>query len=244
MSSWTKVKEEALIASKRHCCLCHEFKGLKIEVHHIVHRSEGGKDEFDNAIPLCFDCHGDMRSYDAKHPKGAKYSRGELKKRRDDLYLFLEKNPDYCNTKQCSKFTAESDDIAPNDKNIFAELLNLDRRNGIISYLRNKSFYSGIDVSRLDSIHDFKSSLDITPLYFCDTDMNSLLNDMFDKFSRLSRVLGQKLFYSRSSPNQYEIPKDRGEDAFYSDADQIQECAESAITAYDRLVKLGTQRGF
>jgi 5-methylcytosine-specific restriction endonuclease McrA len=58
------VREQALTACGRHCCICHKFSGLKMELHHIVHRSEGGQDTFENCIPLCFDCHGDMRSYD------------------------------------------------------------------------------------------------------------------------------------------------------------------------------------
>lgn len=65
-----KIKEEVLIASGRHCCICHKFCGTKIEIHHIKQESESGEDTFENAIALCFDCHADMRSYDFKHPKG------------------------------------------------------------------------------------------------------------------------------------------------------------------------------
>lgn len=86
MSSWDKVKEDVLIQCKRYCCLCEEYKGRDIEVHHIVQRADGGKDTFDNAIPLCFDCHSEVGSYNPTHPKGNRYKPGELKRIRDSFY--------------------------------------------------------------------------------------------------------------------------------------------------------------
>ena len=41
MSFPPKVREDALLSSGRYCCLCHKFCGLKIELHHVVHASEG-----------------------------------------------------------------------------------------------------------------------------------------------------------------------------------------------------------
>ena len=43
-------------------------------------------DDIDNLIPLCFDCHQRVGSYNPNHPKGTKYSVKELKSRRDDIY--------------------------------------------------------------------------------------------------------------------------------------------------------------
>ena len=93
MSFSPDVRERALVESGRHCCLCHKFCGLKIELHHVVQKAEGGQDTFDNCIPLCFDCHSDMRSYDHKHPKGTKYTPGELKKHRDLWYAKVSGSP-------------------------------------------------------------------------------------------------------------------------------------------------------
>jgi len=80
------IKEKVLVACGRHCCICHKFCGTKIEHHHIISKNEGGLNNFDNCIPLCFDCHADMRSYDYKHPKGTKYTPSELKQHRDRWY--------------------------------------------------------------------------------------------------------------------------------------------------------------
>ncbi len=81
-----KIKEKVLVASARRCCVCKGFAGRNIEVHHIVHKNEGGEDTFENAIPLCFNCHADAGHYNPKHPRGIKYSPSELRKHRDSWY--------------------------------------------------------------------------------------------------------------------------------------------------------------
>jgi len=38
-------------------CKLQDKSGIKLEVHHIIPIYKGGKDELDNLITLCFDCH-------------------------------------------------------------------------------------------------------------------------------------------------------------------------------------------
>jgi hypothetical protein len=78
-----EVKEEALVKSGRRCCVCREFKGIGIEIHHIDPEAQGGADTLENAIALCFDCHCAAGHYNADHPRGSKYSPRELKRHRD-----------------------------------------------------------------------------------------------------------------------------------------------------------------
>ncbi len=80
------IKERAFVASARRCCVCKEFKGRNIEIHHIIQASEGGEDSFENGIPLCFDCHANAGHYNSKHPRGSKFSSEELRKHRDNWY--------------------------------------------------------------------------------------------------------------------------------------------------------------
>lgn len=68
-----------LVQCHRRCCLCHKFCGTKIEIHHIKHKSEGGNDTIENAIPLCFECHAEVALYNPSHPKGRKFTAQELK---------------------------------------------------------------------------------------------------------------------------------------------------------------------
>jgi len=87
-----EIKIDALVSAARHCCVCHRYKGVKVEVHHIFPFSEGGTDEPDNAIVLCFDCHSDAGHYSSNHPRGTKFSPEELKSARDKWYLNVKLN--------------------------------------------------------------------------------------------------------------------------------------------------------
>lgn len=86
MSFSDKIKLEVMLACKRHCCLCEKFFGTHIEIHHIKQQADGGENTFDNAIPLCFECHARVREYNPHHPKGTKYTEKELKIIRDEFY--------------------------------------------------------------------------------------------------------------------------------------------------------------
>lgn len=81
-----EIKRKALVACGRTCCICHKFCGNNMEVHHIRARKDGGEDTFENAIPLCFNCHAEVRQYDVKHPKGIKFTEKELIAHRDNWY--------------------------------------------------------------------------------------------------------------------------------------------------------------
>lgn len=81
-----KISDKVLVDCKRSCAICHKFCGTKIEIHHIKPVSEGGADSYENCIPLCFDCHSDVQSYNEKHPKGKKYTESELIKHRTAWY--------------------------------------------------------------------------------------------------------------------------------------------------------------
>lgn len=75
-------KIKALLWCARHCCLCGKAAGVSIEVAHL----KLGDSSFDNAIPLCFDCHGATGHYSRDHPRGVKYRVRELKPRREQIY--------------------------------------------------------------------------------------------------------------------------------------------------------------
>jgi len=84
-----EVSEELLVKADRRCCLCHKHAGQKIEIHHILQPQEGGTDEAENGIPLCFDCHYDVKAYNDSHPRGRKYRPSELRKLRDQWFALV-----------------------------------------------------------------------------------------------------------------------------------------------------------
>lgn len=82
----TSVADEVLVRCSRRCCLCGEYVGQKIELHHIKQVADGGDDSVDNCIPLCFNCHAEVKAYNNLHPKGRKFTEKELKGHRDKCY--------------------------------------------------------------------------------------------------------------------------------------------------------------
>ena len=80
-----KDKIKILLWCDRHCCLCDKRCGTDIVIHHIKREGENLSD-IDNAIPLCLECHGKIKSYDPKHRWGTKYKIKEIKARRDQIY--------------------------------------------------------------------------------------------------------------------------------------------------------------
>ena len=122
-----EIRTQALVAAARHCCVCHRYKGVKVEVHHIVAQAQGGSDDFDNAITLCFDCHTDAGHYNPNHPRGTKFSRKELREHRDTWHKIVQEHriqsPEgtdllYCRYLICRNFEAFREISVGNFQNI------------------------------------------------------------------------------------------------------------------------------
>jgi len=80
-------KIKILLWCERHCCLCEKQCDTNIIIHHIEQKgSREVLSNIDNAIPLCYDCHGRIRSYNPKHAVGTAYRNTEIKTRRDQIY--------------------------------------------------------------------------------------------------------------------------------------------------------------
>jgi hypothetical protein len=87
----TKV-DQLLVKCHRRCCICHRFCGTKIEIDHLDPRAKSNDDSIENAIPVCFECHAEIHSYNDEHPRGRKFRPDELRQHRDQwLKLCVEK---------------------------------------------------------------------------------------------------------------------------------------------------------
>ena len=71
-----KVKEKAFFR----CCRC---QSIGIDVHHIIPEKDQGTSDFDNAAPLCQNCHAQFGDNPSK--------RKEIKQMRDFWYKMCEK---------------------------------------------------------------------------------------------------------------------------------------------------------
>lgn len=88
------VRDEALVKSHRRCCVCHEFGGRSVNVHHITQEANGGPNTIDNAICLCLRCHAEAGHFNPRHPMGTKYSPDELSQHRDQWWAHCKSHPD------------------------------------------------------------------------------------------------------------------------------------------------------
>jgi hypothetical protein len=82
-----------LVACHRRCCICHRFCGVKIETDHIRPTVDGGDDSIANAIPVCFDCHAEIHSYNDKHTRGRKFTAEELAKHKEQWLKLCSDHP-------------------------------------------------------------------------------------------------------------------------------------------------------
>lgn len=82
------VREEdrvkLLLWCARHCCFCGKQCTTNMQIHHIDGRKSNN--DLDNLIPVCLDCHGELKRYNSGHPVGTQYRYREIKKRRDQIY--------------------------------------------------------------------------------------------------------------------------------------------------------------
>jgi hypothetical protein len=86
--------DELLTACHRRCCICHRFCGVKIETDHIVQKADEGPDTIDNAIPVCFECHAEIHSYNDQHPRGRKFRPEELRLQKEQWLEICRATPE------------------------------------------------------------------------------------------------------------------------------------------------------
>jgi len=89
-----KEVSHLLAECHRRCCICHRFCGVKMETDHIVPKDDDGKDDIENAIPVCFECHAEIHSYNDKHPRGRKFTSDELSQHKEQWLNHCKNHPE------------------------------------------------------------------------------------------------------------------------------------------------------
>lgn len=230
--SWSrKVKEDALVACGRYCCICHKFCGIKIELHHIIPQVDGGENTFENCIPLCFDCHADMSSYDFNHPKGTKYSTNELNKHRENWY----------ETRKIS-LISQSNKYLEVDKILYDKLIELLPWNGSISFVRQNNFAGfSFSVNKLNNLYDFCQECENPAFEFIDIEMEDKRKYLLEKIEEFLTIIGHETFpvFGKIEvnivPPEWEI--EQGE-RFRKVFNGLHTLAEKICECYDSLVKI------
>jgi hypothetical protein len=86
--------DELLTACHRRCCICHRFCGVKMETDHMQPTANGGTNDIINAIPVCFECHAEIHSYNVQHPRGRKFRPEELRLHKEQWLMICRTKPE------------------------------------------------------------------------------------------------------------------------------------------------------
>lgn len=65
------VKQAVLARDEYKCQIC-QSKNDKLQIHHIIHKSDGGSDRMDNLVSLCNNCHEKVHSGELRFDKKVK----------------------------------------------------------------------------------------------------------------------------------------------------------------------------
>lgn len=93
MSFNERDADKLLVECHRRCCVCHRLCGIKMELDHIDQRADGGSDDIDNAISVCFECHAEIHWYNKNHPRGRKFRPNELRLHKKQWLDICKVNP-------------------------------------------------------------------------------------------------------------------------------------------------------
>lgn len=224
-----------MVASGRHCCLCHKFCGIKIEIHHIKPRAEGGPDTLQNAIPLCFDCHADMRTYDAKHPKGTKYTEAELTRFRDNWFEKV----------KGSTGVQSGNEVAETDKLIYQKLLSSLPWEGSLSFISTNNF-AGFSFSK-DSLNDLYAydHLCSNPNFeFLDSDLEGAKANLLNHINYFTSLIGQNTFPTNNSGYNHVPPEWETQNPEHFDevVNKIHNAATAICNSYRDLTRVATRK--
>jgi hypothetical protein len=169
------VAEKVLVDCGRCCAICHKFCGTKIELHHIKQAADSGADTYENCIPLCFDCHAEVKAYNPKHPKGKKYTESELVAHRDKWY-------------EKQQFSIAT--IPINDKKVASDISVLTEVKTILSdknvpFLFHYDYYVEFDRKTIESLEVYVDKCYNPEFEFFDADMEAHKARLLERIKEL-----------------------------------------------------------
>jgi HNH endonuclease len=233
------VAEKALLDCGRCCCICHKFCGFKIELHHIIQKSEKGEDSYDNCIPLCLDCHAEVKAYDPKHPKGRKYTESELMEHKSRWY---EKLKNAC-------FLLVHPECIELDRKLFLKIRAiLPATGGSITFIRNHIYTDPWLLEVHDDLNKYRLHCQNPNFEFIDLDLEirrCQLTESIEKFKTILSTVGfttdnwtEEYRYMAVYPDiKYSKP-----DIYYQATDDVHLSADKLCSAYDDLIRLGRRK--
>lgn len=206
-----------------------------MELHHIDESAAGGANTYENCIPLCFDCHADMKSYDHKHPKGTKYTPNELKIHRDRWYAKVSESGAY-------QGSANHRDL---DQSSFERLQKLLPWSPSMKWLKEFPFTMPFDRTKLDPFHDFDQERTDPSFEFIDADLERQLCNLKKVVREFLVAVAGNTFPVQGVAELNEVPSEWQDDA----PDRYDETvrllgghADKVCNDYDSLVRTARRK--
>lgn len=219
-----------------------------MELHHIHQLADGGEDSFENCIPLCFDCHGDMGKADPHHPKGRHYTTAELQMHRDNWYT------------KCSNGygVSCSTEITESDKELFKTINDFFDKT-LCDDIRYTNFRYIIPNRVFQSLHSLYHSFDYPTCEFINPELEKNRAKLFEAIDILTQSIAGNTFQERIGDEYYSvthiwlleqgiIPRgdvdfdeyiNRTLGGFNAEADELQHSAEKLWETYCEFVRQG-----
>lgn len=192
-------------------------------------------DTFENCMPVCFDCHADMRSYDFKHPKGTKYSTDELRQHRDRWYVKVAAG---------GGLAALPEHVAV-DKEVFRVFQELVPYYPSLDYLKERNF-AGFSFERapLDPIFRYAHYADRVEYEFVDPELEAARGEFVDAARCFTRVLSTNSWPTHLTgcstvPPEWEEEQPERFDRVVT---EIHASANAIEKAYAQIVRLARRR--
>jgi len=231
----SSVVEDVLVRCGRCCCLCHKFCGVKIETDHIVQQANGGTDDADNCMPLCFDCHAEVHHYTASHPKGRKFTPAELKSHRDNWYGKV--------ATAGGVATASSSYLEPDRKTL--EQIRSKISPKYLSFLREHSFGHSFPDAALTPGEQYLATWRDVNEEFLDADLEQLRADFAHSLAEFQWELVKNIFPVESRSDWYSVPSDWEENQpehFREIIAQLNSLASTAAGKYEELIRTARRK--
>ena len=232
------IAEKALLDCSRCCCICHKFCGFKIELHHIIQKAQGGSDTYENCIPLCLDCHAEVKAYDPKHPKGRRYTESELGQHRDRWYEKV----------RSENLVVVHPDCVALDRKLFLKIREiLPGKGGSISFIRDHIYTDPFLFERHDDLQQYKLQCEDPEFDFIDLDLEVRRSQLTDAVRKFLAILSEVVFTSEnwvhnSKMAVYPDIKYTKPEIYYESIDKVHGAANEVCSAYDDLVRLGRRK--
>lgn len=222
-----------MIACGRRCCLCHKFCGVGMECHHIDQAADEGPNTYENCIPLCFDCHAEVGHYSSNHPKGTKFSAGELRAHRDRWYSRMEQG----------RITESTPDLLELDKKLFRRVVDVLGGSRRMMHFNDHDYASPYSSSFEDRLSEFARLKALPEAEFFDLTMEAAANDIKESINAYRQAAHKWVFWKDEArvgiPSEWRNGESASEDRFWKAAEIMNGKAQDVWESFSRFVKEG-----